>query len=75
MAKSKNYHVTPSSDGWATRRASSERAAGGIATQREAIARGRDLAQQAGDELRIHGENGRIREGYSYGTDPFPPRG
>jgi hypothetical protein len=25
--------------------------------------------------LRIHGEDGRIREGYSYGNDPFPPRG
>jgi len=75
MAKSNNYHVTPSSGGWATRRAGSERAAGVFPTQREAIARGRELAQQGGGELRVHGEDGRIREGYSYGKDPFPPRG
>jgi hypothetical protein len=75
MAKSNNYHVTPSSAGWAIRRAGSERAAGVFPTQREAIARGRNLAQRTGGELRIHGEDGRIREGYSYGNDPFPPRG
>lgn len=74
MAK-KNYHVTPTSDGWAARREGSERAAGIFPTQRQAIERGRELAQNSKGELRIHGENGRIREGYSYGNDPFPPVG
>lgn len=75
MAKSKHYHVTPSSDGWSTRRAGSERAAGVFPIEREAIQRGRELAQETKGELRIHGQNGKIREGWSYGNDPYPPKG
>jgi hypothetical protein len=72
---SKNYSIVPTSGGWATQRDRGERASGVFPTQHEAIQRGRDLAQQTRGELRIHGQNGRIRESYSYGNDPFPPRG
>jgi hypothetical protein len=44
-------------------------------TQREAIAAARKTAVRQGSEMLIHGENGRIRERNTYGTDPFPPKG
>ncbi|MBW7894135.1 MAG: DUF2188 domain-containing protein [Opitutaceae bacterium] len=41
----------------------------------QAIESGRPLAQQAKGELRIHHSANRIREVWSYGNDPHPPRG
>ena len=44
-------------------------------TQAEAIAAGRQIAQNQGAELRIQGSDGKFREAWSYGNDPFPPKG
>ena len=44
-------------------------------TQKEAIAKAREIAINQKSELFIHGENGRIRERNSYGNDPYPPKG
>ena len=44
-------------------------------TSAEAIAAAKPLARQQQSELRIHGRDNRIREGYSYGIDPHPPKG
>lgn len=71
----KGQHVVPSGDKWSVRRAGASRASGTFETQREAIERGRNIAQNQGTELYIHGRDGRIRERNSYGTDPFPPKG
>lgn len=43
-------------------------------TQTPAIDRARDTAHNQQGELLIHGRNGQLRERYSYGNDPFPPR-
>ena len=72
---SKNYHVVPHDGEWAVQREGADRASSIHGTQAEAISAGRELAQGTHGELRIHGSDGRIREGYSYGHDPFPPRG
>jgi hypothetical protein len=72
---SKGQHVVPSGGKWSVRRAGAERASGLYATQREAIAAGRDLAKRQRTELYIHGEDGLIRERHSYGGDPTPPKG
>lgn len=52
-----------------------ERLTASYETQHEAIERGREIARNEGSELRIQGENGRFREAWSYGNDPFPPKG
>lgn len=44
-------------------------------TQSEAIDAGRTIAQNQQSELKIHRPNGQIREGWSYGNDPYPPKG
>ncbi len=72
---SKNQHVVPHDDGWAVRGEGNERATSVHDTQEEAINAGREIAQNQGSELLIHGKNGQIRERNSYGNDPFPPRG
>lgn len=71
----KNQHVVPHEDGWAVRGEGSERVTSIHDTQRQAIERGREIAQNQGSELLIHGENGRIRARDSYGNDPYPPKG
>lgn len=71
----KSQHVVPNGGKWAVRRAGAERASGVYSTQKEAIARGRELAKNQGTELYVHGEDGRIRERNTYGKDPYPPKG
>lgn len=72
---SKGQHVVPNGGKWAVRRAGAERASGLFSTQKEAIARARELAKNQGTELYVHGQDGRIRERSSFGKDPLPPKG
>lgn len=44
-------------------------------TQREAFERAREIAINNGQEVAIHGVNGRIRAKHSYGNDPCPQKG
>lgn len=75
MAK-QHYHVTRRPDGnWGVKGAGKARASSLHGTQAAAIQAARPLAQQAKGELRIHGRDGKIREGWSYGNDPHPPKG
>jgi uncharacterized protein YdaT len=71
----KGQHVVPNGGKWAVRRAGAERASAVFTTQKEAIARGKVLAQTQGAELYVHGKDGRIRERSSFAKDPFPPKG
>ncbi len=70
-----NQHVVPRNGNWAVQGAGNSRATSIHNTQAEAIDSARDIAQNQGTELFIHGTNGRIRERDSYGNDPFPPKG
>lgn len=63
---SQNQHVVPRGDKWAVLRAGATRVSASFPTQKEAIARARDLARQAGAVLYIHGQDGRIRERSSF---------
>jgi len=71
----KHQHVVPHANGWAVKGAGNTRATSVHSTQAEAIAAGRQIAINQGSELRIHRPDGRIREGWSYGNDPYPPEG
>jgi uncharacterized protein YdaT len=72
---SKNQHVVPHPDGWAIKGEGNSRATKICDTQREAIDRGREIAQNQHSELLIHDRHGQIRERDSHGHDPFPPKG
>lgn len=71
----KNQYVVRSGDNWGVRGEGNSRLTAKCSTQGAAIERGRDLAQKAGAELRIQGRDGKFREAWSYGNDPYPPKG
>ncbi len=71
----KNQHVVPHDGGWAVRGEGNEKVTSTHDTQREAIDRAREIAQNQRSELLIHGQDGQIRARDSYGNDPFPPKG
>ena len=70
----KNQHVVPHKDGWAVKGASNQKATRVVSTQREAINIAQNIARNQHSDTKIHGENGRIRAGNSYGNDPCPPK-
>jgi uncharacterized protein YdaT len=63
----KGQHVVPNGSRWSVRASGSERASGTFSTQKEAVARGKELARNQGTELYVHGRDGRIRERSSFG--------
>lgn len=74
MAKGKNQHVVPHKDGWAVKGAGNAKATKVTSTQREAIAVAQDIARHQKADTKIHGTDGKIRAGNSYGNDPCPPK-
>ena len=71
----KNQHVVSHENGWAVRGEGNDKVTSVHSTQREAIERGRQIAQNQRSELLVHGKDGQIRERDSYGHDPYPPKG
>lgn len=71
----KNIHVVRKGDLWQVKQENAQRCSGNFPTQQKAFERAREIATKNGQEVIIHGEDGRIREKYSYGNDPFPPEG
>ena len=71
----KNIHVVHDGEQWKVKQENAMRSSGNFGTQREAIERARQIAQNNGQEVAIHGLDGRIREKHSYGNDPYPPKG
>lgn len=74
MAKGKNQHVVPHPDGWAVKGAGNSRATKVTQIQAEAIQLAQSIARNQHSDTKIHGVNGRIRAGNSYGNDQCPPR-
>ena len=72
MAKGKNQHVVKHPDGWAVRGAGNSKVTKVTDTQKEAIKVAERIARNQNSDTKIHGENGKIRAGNSYGNDPFP---
>ena len=76
MAKTpKTTHVVPHPVGWAVKQGGAKRASSLHPTQKEAIQVARPLSRNLGTELKIHREDGRIRQSDSHGRDPYPPKG
>lgn len=71
----KNQYVVKNGDSWGVRGESNDRLTKSFDTQSEAIDYGRDIARNQGSELRIQGQDTKFREAWSYGNDPYPPKG
>ena len=75
MARSSHHVVHNSNGGWDVKRNGSQRSSGNFETKEEAVTAGRQISQNQGTELVIHGMNGRIQASDSHGNDPCPPKG
>ncbi|MDF3384726.1 MULTISPECIES: DUF2188 domain-containing protein [Roseobacteraceae] len=75
MSSGKNQYVVRHGDKWGVRGEGNQRLTREFDTQREAIDHGRGIARNQESELRIQGRDARFREAYSYGNDPYPPKG
>lgn len=71
----KNQYVVRNGERWGVRGEGNSRMTQTFDTQREAIAFGRDIARNQDAELRIQGRDAKFREAWSYGNDPYPPKG
>lgn len=74
MSKGKNQHVVKHPDGWAVRGDGNSKVTKVTKTQKEAIDVAEQIARNQKSDTKIHGENGKIRAGNSYGNDPYPPK-
>ena len=74
MAKGKNQHVVKHKDGWAVKGAGNSKATKVQPTQKEAIEKSESIAKNQKSDTKIHGRDGKIRAGNSYGNDPNPPK-
>lgn len=74
MSKGKNQHAVPHGNDWGVRGAGNSRLTKIVPTQKEAIKIAQDIARNQHSDTKIHGRDGRIRAGNSYGNDPFPPK-
>ena len=74
MSKGKNQHVVKHPEGWAVRGEGNQKVTRVTNTQQEAINIAQDIARNQQSDTKIHGENGKIRAGNSYGNDPNPPK-
>lgn len=71
----KTVHVVHNGNQWQVKQENAQRSSGNFRTQQEAFERAREIAIKNGQEVAIHGLEGRIREKHSYGNDPYPPKG
>lgn len=63
-------HVTPHKNGWQVKSGGSDKAYRVVSTQKEAMEIAKTVAKNQKTDTKIHGRNGRIRAGNSYGNDP-----
>jgi hypothetical protein len=71
----KQHHVVPNDNGWGIKTNGGAKSIQNFPTQKEAINRAREISQNQGSELFIHGKDGQIRSRDSHGNDPYPPKG
>ena len=72
----KTHHVVHNPQGgWDIKKGGGKKASNHFDIKQVAIDKAREISQNQGSELFIHGLNGRIQQKDSHGNDPFPPEG
>lgn len=76
MADNDRHVVPADGGGWNVEKPDASRVSAHYDTQREAIARAREIVANTGGELVVHGRDGQIRhkDTSPSGHDPIPPR-
>lgn len=71
----RSQHVVKSDKGWDVKKGGGEKASRHFNTQKEAIEYGRQVAKNQKAEFYIHGNDGKIREKKSYGSESSLSKG
>jgi hypothetical protein len=67
---------SPGNTRWAVKRRGAERASDVFDDKVDAVARAVELAKAVGhSQVVLHGRDGKIQTEYTYGNDPYPPKG
>lgn len=74
MTRGKNQHVVKHRRGWAVKGAGNSKATKVTDTQKQSIDLAQQIARNQQSDTKIHGRDGKIRAGNSYGNDPYPPK-
>ena len=61
-----SIHVTPHKNGWQVVSGNAEKAFRVVSTQNEAIEIAKQVAKNQKTDIKIHGKNGRVRDGFNY---------
>ncbi len=76
MPPRSRFDVSHRPDGtWQVKRQGANRASAIFERKSDAVERGRELARSEQGQLVIRGADGRIQTEYTYGKDPYPPKG
>lgn len=76
MSKRKIYDVSPKGNQWTVRQRGADRAIGNYDKKPDAIDRAKEVAKkQPASQVVIRKQDGTIQTEYTYGDDPFPPKG
>jgi len=77
MVERKVYHVTKNqNEGWDVKKEKATRATRNLDTKDGAIEAAKQLAKNSAlTQVIIHKKDGEIQTEYTYGKDPYPPKG
>ena len=76
MSKRKTYDVSPAGNRWEVKGRGAKRAVAVFDHKADAITRAKEVAKKAVDsQVVIRKADGTIQTEYTYGHDPFPPKG
>ena len=76
MSKRKTYDVSPKGNQWSVKERGADRAIGNFDNKSDAIRRAKEVAKnQSLSQVVVRKQDGTIQTEYTYGEDPYPPRG
>ena len=75
MPPRKTHHVVPNPlGGWDSKKGGGSKAIKHFDRKKDATDFTREISQNQGSELVIHGRDGKIQQSDSHGNDPCPPQ-
>lgn len=75
MTKKKTHHVVPDTQGgWNVKKGGGAKSIKHFNRKKDAENYARQVSQNQGSELIIHGKDGKIQRTDSHGNDPNPPK-
>ncbi len=76
MSKRRTYEVNPKGKEWTVKERGAQRAVGTFDNKAEAVERAKEVAKnQANSQVVVKKQDGTIQTEYTYGNDPYPPKG